>query len=132
MKMSYNRGKDDLSEKGSYSMASDKDNLALRTELLEKAKTNKRNRFLWSGMVIVAIGLIIIAIGFSQNDGFPSFSSESLLIGIGAIVVLVGSIRMLIGLINPTIPIDINEPASSQPGGSISLDDLFKNSEGKQ
>jgi hypothetical protein len=73
-----------------------------QTEILERAVWRKWNKFTWSGLLIGGVGCIVIVLGFFLNTG--AYSAEGLLIGLGAIVVLVGIIRIFIGLINPSSP----------------------------
>lgn len=105
---------------------SDNNELERQEAVLEQAKARKWNRFVWSGLVILAIGIILIMIGFRLNTGVNTFSSESLLIGIGAIIALIGIIRALIGIINPSIPADTRALVLPRRNKAISIDDLFK------
>lgn len=107
-------------------MAKDNNKLERQEAVLEKAKTRKWNRFVWSGLVILVIGIILVMIGFDLNTGVNTFSSESLLIGIGAIIALVGIIRILIGIINPSIPADTRAMTEPEPNDAVSINDLFK------
>ncbi|HLG77707.1 MAG TPA: hypothetical protein VKX46_14915 [Ktedonobacteraceae bacterium] len=92
-------------------MADPKIELVEQTEILDRALWRKWNKFTWSGLLIIGIGLLLIVAGLLLNTG--AYSTEGLLIGLGAITVLVGIIRILIGLINPLAPSDLN--AVSQP-----------------
>jgi hypothetical protein len=67
----------------------------------------------------------LVMIGFDLNTGVNPFSSESLLIGIGAIIALVGIIRILIGIINPSIPADTRAMIEPRSDKVVSLDQLF-------
>jgi uncharacterized membrane protein HdeD (DUF308 family) len=96
-------------------MADDRANIVEQTEVLEKAVRRKWNRYTWSGLVIILVGLIMIISGVALNTG--AYSAEGLLIGFGALVVIAGIIRILIGVINPATPEDllpfIPEPVSA-------------------
>ena len=107
-------------------MAMNNDKLERQDAVLDRVKVRKWNRFVWSGLVIVAIGVILVMYGFDLNTGVNTFSSESLLIGIGAIIALIGIIRILIGIINPSIPADTRAMIEPKPDKVVTLDDLFK------
>ena len=92
-------------------MAAPKENIVVQTEMLDQAISRKWNKFTWSGLVLVGIGLLAIAFGLLLRMG--AYSPEGLMIGLGAIVVLIGIIRMLIGLINPLAPSDLHHTATS-------------------
>lgn len=89
-------------------MADPKPEVVVDDQSLERAIWKKWNRFIWSGLVFLAIGLVVISIGLLLNTG--AYSAEGLLIGLGAIVVIIGIIRLLIGVINPLSPDDIRDP----------------------
>lgn len=95
-------------------MAEDRANIVEQTEIMEKAVRRKWNKYIWSGLVIIIVGLIMIIVGVGLNTG--AYSSEGLLIGFGALVVIAGIIRLLIGVINPSSPEDLRpfipEPVS--------------------
>ncbi len=79
--------------------------LAKQTRLMEKAAQRKMSRYTSSGLIIILVGILVIFAGFALHTG--AYSSEGLIIGLGAITVLVGIIRVLIGLINPSSPADL-------------------------
>lgn len=79
--------------------------LAKQTQLMEKAAQRKMSRYTSSGLIIALVGLLVIFAGFALHTG--AYSSEGLIIGLGAITVLIGIIRALIGLINPSSPADL-------------------------
>jgi len=85
-------------------------------QALERAIWKKWNKFIWSGLVFIVIGLVVIGIGLLLNTG--AYSAEGLLIGLGAIVVIIGIIRLLIGVINPLSPDDIRVPPEEADGGT--------------
>ncbi len=82
-------------------MAESRHDLVQETEALDRAIKRKWNRFTWSGLLILGVGLVVIAIGVALNTG------AYLIIGLGAIIVIVGIVRILIGLINPLAPADL-------------------------
>jgi hypothetical protein len=71
-------------------------------EVLEIAEERKKRKFTWSGLLVMGIGLLLIALGLLLNTGL--YSVESLVVGGGVIVVIIGILRILIGLINPIVP----------------------------
>ncbi len=71
-------------------------------EVLEVVEERKKRRFTWSGLLWMVIGVVLIGFGLLLNTGINSI--ESLIVGVGVIVVLVGFLRILIGLINPIVP----------------------------
>jgi len=91
-------------------MADPKENIVVQTEMLDQAISRKWNKFTWSGLVLVGIGLIAIAFGLLLRTG--AYSPEGLVIGLGAILILIGIIRLLIGLINPLAPSDLRYTAA--------------------
>ncbi|GAC1357062.1 MAG: hypothetical protein NVS4B11_13420 [Ktedonobacteraceae bacterium] len=76
--------------------------LAQRMRRLQRAEQSKWNKYTWSGLLIVLVGLVLIGYGLSLHTG--AYSGEGLAVGIGALVVLAGIIRTLIGFINPSSP----------------------------
>jgi hypothetical protein len=76
--------------------------LAEHPEILEVVEERKRRRFTWSGLLLVVIGVALIATGLLINTGVNSI--EGWIVGVGALVLLVGILRILIGLINPILP----------------------------
>lgn len=81
--------------------------LLVRFRQLDEASQRKMVRFTWSGLLITIVGLAILIIGLNVSQ--PPDTNSLLLIGFGAIITLVGILRMLIGLINPTTPKDLTE-----------------------
>nr|BBH89912.1 hypothetical protein KTC_46630 [Thermosporothrix sp. COM3] len=100
-----------------------------RLRIFERAVWNKSNRYIWSGLLFVILGLLLIGAGIVFSGGVY-YSPEGLLIGIGAIVFIVGIIRLLIGMINPPTPEDLppldEEEETTRPNDEISLDDLYR------
>ncbi len=76
--------------------------LAQRMRRLRRAEQSKWNKYTWSGLLIILVGLVLISVGTELGTG--AYSSEGLLIGFGALIVLAGIIRTLIGVINPSSP----------------------------
>jgi uncharacterized membrane protein HdeD (DUF308 family) len=76
--------------------------LAQRMRRLRRAEQSKWNKYTWSGLLIILVGLVLIFVGMGLNTG--AYSSEGLLVGFGALTVLGGIIRTLIGVINPSSP----------------------------
>ncbi len=71
-------------------------------EVLEVVEERKMRKFTWSGLLLMVIGVVLIAIGLLLNSGF--YSVETLLVGVGGLVVVIGILRILIGLIRPIVP----------------------------
>lgn len=72
-------------------------------EILEAAVERKMRKFAPSGLILMIIGVIVIAMGLfihtAENSTLGGF-----LAGVGVIVVIVGLCRFLIGLIRPIVP----------------------------
>lgn len=77
----------------------------VRRRLFNRAVWRKSSRFTLSGLLIALAGFILIDIGLFLNTG--AYSAEGLLVGFGAILMLVGIVRLLIGFINPASPEDL-------------------------
>jgi hypothetical protein len=88
-------------------MADSNPDIVAKNRLLERAIRKKWSKFIWSGLLAVILGLLIIT-GALFLDAGP-YSAEGLVIGLGVIVVLVGVIRVLIGIINPLSPADLHK-----------------------
>jgi len=86
-------------------MAESGEDLVTQTAIMDRAVWRKWNRYTWSGLLIIGVGLVMIAVGLLLNTG--AYSAEGLLLGFGAIVILIGIVRVFIGLINPLAPGDI-------------------------
>jgi hypothetical protein len=71
-------------------------------EVLELVVERKKRKFTRSGLLLMVIGIILIALGFLLNTGANSI--EGLIVGVGVLVELVGILRILIGLIKPIVP----------------------------
>jgi hypothetical protein len=93
-----------------------------RFRQVDKAAQRKLIKFVWSGLLFVVIGLVLIVIGLDLNTG--AYSAEGLLIGFGAIAIIVGVIRLLIGVIRPLSPSDLDtmQEAEEQPNEEQDLD----------
>lgn len=99
-------------------MADSKDDIELveQTALMDRAIWRKWNKFIWSGFVLIVLGLIIVGISFLLR---LEPATISLLIGGGVVIVIVGIIRLLIGLINPLSPRDLRRDDSNEEQESI-------------
>ena len=86
-------------------MAHSEPDIVEENRLLERAIRKKWNKFIWSGLLSIIIGLLILAGGlfFSTSP----YSAAALVVCLGIIIVLVGIIRVLIGIINPLSPDDL-------------------------
>ncbi len=76
--------------------------LARRMRRLQTAERIKWNKYTWSGLVIILIGLALIGFGLSLRTG--AYSGEGIAIGFGFLIILAGILRVLIGVINPSSP----------------------------
>jgi hypothetical protein len=76
--------------------------LAEHPEILEAVEERKKRKFTWSGLLLIVIGGVLIAIGLLLNSGTNSI--ESLFVGVGGLMVVIGILRILIGLIKPIVP----------------------------
>ena len=76
--------------------------LARRMRRLQMAERTKWNKYTWSGLVIILIGLALIGFGLSLRTG--AYSGEGIAIGFGFLIILAGILRALIGVINPSSP----------------------------
>lgn len=83
-------------------MAKQRTGLARRMRRLQTAERIKWNKYTWSGLVLVLVGLALIGFGLSLNTG--AYSGEGLAVGFGFLIILAGIIRALIGVINPSSP----------------------------
>ena len=82
-----------------------------RYKYLDQAARRKFIRFVWSGLAIIVLGIVLIAYGLLVG----TYPTEDLLIGFGAIAVVVGLIRVLIGFIHPSTPDELPPPAPPPP-----------------
>ncbi len=108
--------------------AKQRGSLARRMRRLQRAEKSKWNKYIWSGLLLVLGGLLLIGVGTLLHTG--AYSTEGLLIGIGALVVLAGIIRALIGVINPASPEELipyeeqeRRAAAIARGEEFTLDD---------
>ena len=86
-------------------MAEQHSELISEVEVLERAVWRKWNKFTWSGLIIIGIGCVLIISGILMHTG--AYSVEGLLVGFGAIIILIGLVRVFIGIINPALPSDL-------------------------
>ena len=87
-------------------ISGDRIRLLDRFRQMDKATQHKLIKFVWSGLLFIVLGLILIVVGLDLNTG--AYSAEGLLAGFGAIAVIVGIIRLLIGFIRPRSPSDLD------------------------
>jgi hypothetical protein len=99
-------------------MAQQRVNITRRLRIFNRAVWKKSSRFTVSGLVIAAIGIVVIIFGVISLDTGISPSQGFLLIGFGAIIAIIGIVRLLIGFINPAVPEDLPpliEPEETRP-----------------
>ena len=72
-------------------------------EILEAAVERKMRKFAPSGLIVVLIGVIVIALGLFVHSA-DNASIGGFMVGVGVIVVIIGMCRFLIGLIRPIVP----------------------------
>src|SRR5215469_5002128 len=77
--------------------------LAEHPEILEAAVERKMRKFAPSGLIVVLIGVIVIALGLFVHSA-DNASIGGFMVGVGVIVVIIGMCRFLIGLIRPIVP----------------------------
>jgi len=87
-------------------ISGDRIRLLDRFRQMDKAAQRKLIKFVWSGLFFIVLGLVLIVVGLDLNTGADS--AEGLLAGFGAIAVIVGIIRLLIGFIRPLSPTDLD------------------------
>jgi hypothetical protein len=87
-------------------ISGDRIRLLDRFRQMEIATQRKLIKFVWSGLLIIMLGLILIVVGLDLNTG--AYSAEGLLVGFGAIAIIIGIIRLLIGFIRPLSPSDLD------------------------
>ena len=71
-------------------------------EVLELVLEQKKRKCTRSGLVVVIIGAILIALSLLFKTGANSI--DGFIAGVGVIVILVGILRILIGFIRPIVP----------------------------
>lgn len=98
-------------------MADSDEDLVEETVLLDRAIWRKWNKFTWSGLILILVGLLLIGWGLALNLG--PYSIAGILIGLGAIIIIVGIIRVLIGIINPLSPTDLRATEPPPPEADI-------------
>jgi hypothetical protein len=86
-------------------MAKSKEDLEQQVELLKQATRRKIIRYVWSGLIMSIIGLLILGLGLHLTK--KAYSPESLIVGLGIVIIIIGLIRILIGIINPSVPDEI-------------------------
>lgn len=88
-------------------MAQQRVNITRRLRIFNRAVWRKSSRFTVSGLVIAAIGIVVIVFGVISLDTGLYPNQGFLLIGFGAIIAIIGIVRLLIGFINPAVPEDL-------------------------
>ena len=100
-----------------------------RLRVFYQAVKNKANKFTWSGLFIFVLGIVFIAAGVSLSRGVY-YSTPGLLVGLGAIIAIVGLIRIAIGFINPQTPEDLppspEEELATNVQHTVAVDELFE------
>ena len=71
-------------------------------EILEAAAERKKRKFAPSGLVLLLVGVILIAVGLTMQ--VSNYSLKGFVVGVGVIVLIIGICRILIGLIKPIVP----------------------------
>jgi hypothetical protein len=89
-------------------MENSQPDIVKKNRLLERAIWRKWNKYIWSGLRWMIVGLLIIAGGLLLNIA-SYYSARVLVVGLGIVVVMVGVIRLLIGIINPLSPEDLRD-----------------------
>ena len=79
-----------------------------KLRIFNRARWHKTSRYTVSGLVVIVIGGLLTAYGLIFSNGNYG-SVEGLVLGAGAIIVLIGIIRLLIGFINPSIPEELDQ-----------------------
>jgi hypothetical protein len=103
-------------------MADEKISPRWRLRIFERAVWRKSSRFTLSGLVLIVLGIVLIVVGMELGTG--AYSAEGLLIGLGAIIVTIGVIRLLIGFINPSVPEEL--PPLEPPGEDENVDSILE------
>jgi hypothetical protein len=76
-----------------------------RLRLFDRAVRGKSNKYTWSGLATLVVGLLILLVRMAFiSAGYPL---NVLIIGLGILLMLIGVIRLLIGFISPATPLDI-------------------------
>ncbi|GHO53234.1 MULTISPECIES: hypothetical protein [Ktedonobacter] len=100
-----------------------------RLRVFYRAVKSKANKYTWSGLFIFVLGVVFIAAGVSLSRGVY-YSTPGLLIGLGAIIAIIGLIRLAIGFINPQTPEDLppspEEELVTNAQHTIAVDELFE------
>ncbi len=77
-------------------------------ELRERALEQKTRRFVPRGFIVLVIGIVLLVAGLLLHTGVRS--PEGVLVGVGLLVIIIGIIQVLIGLIRPVTPDQVNPP----------------------
>ena len=71
-------------------------------EILAAAAERKMRKFGPSGLIVLLIGVVLIALGLFLHSG--EYTIGGFIAGVGVIVLIIGICRLLIGLIRPIVP----------------------------
>lgn len=71
-------------------------------EILEAVAERKKRKFTPSGLIVLLVGVVLIALGLIIHSG--NYTMGGFIVGVGVIVIIIGACRFLIGLINPIVP----------------------------
>ncbi len=102
-------------------MVEKKESLVQQDALLKRATRRKTLRFVLSGLIVIVVGCCIVAFGLTYVT--HADSPEALVVGLGVGLIVVGIIRLLIGVINPAIPSDLQALPPAE--ASQAVDALF-------
>ena len=71
-------------------------------EILEAAAERKMRKFAPSGLIVLLVGVVLIALGLFIHSS--NYTMGGFTVGVGVIVIIIGMCRILIGLIKPIVP----------------------------
>ncbi|HWZ18237.1 MAG TPA: hypothetical protein VNW73_05535 [Ktedonobacteraceae bacterium] len=96
-----------IEEQSEVKMQADPEELVKRElvehpEILEAATERKMRKFAPSGLIVLLVGVVLIALGLFIHSG--EYTIGGFVAGVGVIVVIIGMCRLLIGLIKPIVP----------------------------
>jgi hypothetical protein len=96
-----------MEEQSEVKMQADPEELVKRElvehpEILEAATERKMRKFAPSGLIVLLVGVVLIALGLFIHSG--EYTIGGFVAGVGVIVVIIGMCRLLIGLIKPIVP----------------------------
>jgi hypothetical protein len=108
-------------------MAQQRVKVLRRQRIFNRAVWRKSSRYTLSGLVTMGIGVVLVSVGITLNTGayLTIGSGTYLLIGFGALIALIGIVRLLIGFINPATPLDLQpleEAENAEPGPKVIIE----------